>query len=109
MELLNLYGIASGLSYSASLGISHSDLKPANFLMSDNPYPKITDFDSARLEIEEKKQSFNVSSNEISSPIYMSPESINDEITSIEKADVYSYSMIAYQVITGKTPFDESI
>ena len=47
-KLINLYGIASGMDYSVSFGITHSDLKPQNVLMTDKLYPKISDFDSAR-------------------------------------------------------------
>ena len=37
-------------------------------------------------------------------PNYMAPEVItNGEIS--EKADVYSFGMIAYEIVTGKEPF----
>lgn len=58
-KLINLYGIASGMAYSLSYGIAHSDLKPENILMTNDLCPKISDFDTARMEKEGFSQSFN--------------------------------------------------
>ena len=106
-KLIVLYGIAAGMDYSVSYGITHSDLKPENILMTNNLLPKISDFDSARLESEEYRQSFNRSGFDLLSPLYMAPEIllVSNYERFAEKSDVYSYSMIAYQVITLLVPF----
>ena len=107
-KLINLYGIASGMAYSVSYGITHSDLKPENILMTNDLRPKISDFDSARLEAEGNQQSFNMSGNDICSPLYTAPEVIqanDDYLKHSEKSDVYSFAMIAYEMITKEVPF----
>ena len=43
-KLINLYGIAMGMSYLHSKHIIHRDLKPANIFLDDHLYPKIGDF-----------------------------------------------------------------
>ncbi|KAK8865515.1 hypothetical protein M9Y10_011071 [Tritrichomonas musculus] len=109
-KLINLYGIASGMAYSVSYGITHCDLKPENILMTMNLRPKITDFDSARIESDENTQGFNMTGQEIYSPLFSSPEVIecDDDYTKYaEKSDVYSYSLIAYEIITGRIPFQK--
>ena len=98
-KLINLYGIASGMAYSASYGVLHSDLKPANILMTNDLRPKITDFDTIRIEEEGFVQSCNLSDDDISSPLYTAPEVIEGDDYN-EKSDVYSYAIIAYEIIT---------
>lgn len=109
-KLIILYGIASGMAYSSSHGILHSDLKPENILMTEELYPKITDFDSAKLEVDDFNQSFNLSGREMGSPLYTAPEILKkekDRSEYTEKLDVYSYSMILYHVVTGTVPFKD--
>lgn len=103
-KLINLYGIASGMAYSASYGVLHSDLKPANILMTNDLRPKITDFDTIRIEEEGFVQSCNLSYDDISSPLYTAPEVIEGDDYN-EKSDVYSYAIIAYEIITSLVPF----
>ncbi|KAK8841964.1 hypothetical protein M9Y10_026920 [Tritrichomonas musculus] len=107
-KLISLYGIASGMAYSLSYGIAHSDLKPENILMTNDLCPKISDFDTARMEKEGFSQSFNMSGSEITSPLYSAPEVIEcDEGYEkyAEKSDVYSFAIITYEVITALEPF----
>lgn len=43
-KLINIYGIASGMSYLHSNNILHRDLKPENIYLNDYLFPKIGDF-----------------------------------------------------------------
>lgn len=108
-KLITLYGIASGMAYSVSYGITHSDLKPLNILMTDDLFPKITDFDSARMEADSNRQIFNLSGDEMYSVIYSAPEVFlqsDNHLKNAEKSDVYSFAIIIYQIFTLKTPFE---
>lgn len=42
-KLINIFGIASAMSYLHSMAIIHRDLKPENILEDDSYYPKIAD------------------------------------------------------------------
>lgn len=92
------YGIASGIQYLHSLNIIHRDLKPQNILLGDNYIPVICDFGSSR------SQESSQMTGTCGTPCYMAPEFYKGEYD--EKVDVYSYSMILYEMITGKVPFD---
>lgn len=44
-----LLGIAEGMKYLHSIGITHRDLKPGNIVLDDNFYPYISDFGASKL------------------------------------------------------------
>ena len=72
--------------------IIHRDLKPANILIHDNKI-KIADFGFSRImqNIDE-----NTKITQIGTPLYMSPELINDQECSGGKSDVWSLGIILY-------------
>ena len=98
-----LKGIAYGMNYLHSLSIIHRDLKTDNILLDDNFYPKICDFGISF--VSDLPCSTIRMDKFIGTPLYTSPEIINMESYSY-KIDIYSYSMIAYELITEKKPFN---
>ena len=99
-----LYGIAEGMKYLHSQGIIHRDLKPGNILLNDNLYPYIGDFGLSK--ISDLSVSSILFDSVVGTPIYMAPEIFLEEKFTY-KVDVYSFSIIAYQLLTGKEPFPE--
>lgn len=98
-----LLGIALGMKYLHSQNIIHRDLKPANILLDDKFYPRINDFGLSR--IAEQLGTYLMNTN-LGTPIYMAPEIIQGEEYNY-KVDVYSFSIIAYELISGcSLPFD---
>lgn len=96
-----LVGIAYGMMKLHRKNIVHRDLKPGNVLIDENYFPYITDFGlSKRTNFGELSQSTKT----CGTPLYMAPEVIRDNQYSF-KADVFSFGIIMYQVITGKTPY----
>lgn len=104
-KLICIYGIASGMSYLHQNKIIHRDLKPENILMDDFLFPKLTDFGLSKFYVS-ITESMNLSSMSgyKGTPLYMAPEIITDEEYS-EASDVYAFSMILYEIMTGTIPF----
>ena len=98
-KLINLYGIASSLSYIHSNGIIYHDLKPANILIDDYLFPKLFDFDASS-EI----SALCIDDRVIQTPFYTAPEIFESQIAD-KPIDVYSYAIVAYQIITNLSPF----
>lgn len=96
-----LLGIAEGMKYLHSVGIIHRDLKPENILLDDNYYPYICDFGISK--IADKNLEEFLMKTYTGTPQYMAPETSTHKYTSA--VDIYSYSLIFYQVITGKLPY----
>lgn len=48
-KIINIYGIASGMSYLHSNNVIHRDLKLNNVLVDDNFHPKISDFGLSKI------------------------------------------------------------
>lgn len=92
------------MKYLHSQRIIHRDLKPGNILLNDNLYPYICDFGLSKLsDLSISSITFD---SFVGTPVYMAPE-IFLEKRLTNKVDVYSFSIIAYQLITGKDPFPD--
>lgn len=102
---ITIYGIAAGMEYLHSHGIIHRDLKPGNIFLDDRLCPKIADFGFSKIENDiSASVSPNVASSGIKgTPLYMAPEV---KYTNYSPAiDVYSFSYIVYEILTGDKPF----
>lgn len=99
-----LFGLALGLNYLQSQQIIHCDIKPDNILLSDKYYPKICDFGLSKIFFGNSTKCTMKSMN--GTPFYMAPE-IQKCKEYTYKADVYSFSLVAYQTITCQlAPFE---
>lgn len=100
-RLFILQECAEALAWIHTNGFMHLDIKPENFLVhhtADKPLIKLTDFDLAQ------PANNNAPRKQMGTPAYMAPEQFKDK-TAFLASDVFAFSIMAYQLITGKDPF----
>jgi tetratricopeptide (TPR) repeat protein len=88
------------LAYLHRHGIIHRDLKPENILVVGDQV-KVLDFGLSVLMTEREHAQW------AGTLRYMAPEAIRGEAPS-ERCDLYALGMIAYELVTGRYPFDEA-
>ncbi|MBA3393704.1 MAG: serine/threonine protein kinase, partial [Deltaproteobacteria bacterium] len=89
-------------------GIVHRDLKPGNIIILDEPpgrdLIKVLDFGLAKSLVTDTS-SFVTNTNAIlGTPLYMPPEQIEGK-PSDQRADLYSFGCMLYQMVSGRPPF----
>ncbi len=94
-------GVLLGLEVAHRAGIVHGDIKPANVLMGHDG-PKVGDFGVARI-LDEETGNTTVAA----TPKFAAPEVLKGA-RATPAADVYSAACLAFQLLTGRVPFDGS-
>jgi hypothetical protein len=109
-----IHQIADALAFikSKNCHLVHRDLKPANILLKRTPVHsrtpsgwevKIADFGLAK---EPSAPGLTEKGTIVATPSYAAPEVVAGEEVITPAADVYSLGLIAYQLLTGKNPFE---
>ena len=93
--------VLGGLAVAHAAGLVHRDIKPENVLISDDGGVKIADFGLVRAVAEAKITSTSVI---LGTAAYLSPEQVSTGDAS-PRSDVYSVGILAYELLTGDTPF----
>ena len=93
--------VLGGLAAAHRAGLVHRDVKPENVLISDEGEVKIVDFGLVRAVAEAGITSTSVI---LGTAAYLSPEQVKDG-TASPRSDVYSAGIVAYELLTGQTPF----
>jgi hypothetical protein len=115
--------VAEGLDALHSQGIVHRDLKPGNVMLTADGLAKIGDFGIARFDEPREKpdaEAATMADERISgtrpqgltetgvwlgTPAYMAPELVLGGRIARPASDVFSFGIIAYEVLTGAPPF----
>jgi serine/threonine protein kinase/tetratricopeptide (TPR) repeat protein len=122
-----LRDMARALAYAHAKGVVHRDIKPENVLLSGGA-AVVTDFGIAKaveqaLEVPNERNADTPSSLDdsagnmfvtritqdgmaLGTPAYMSPEQVMGDSTVDHRADLYALGMTAYEMLTGRHPFD---
>jgi serine/threonine-protein kinase len=100
--------VAAGLASAHGKGIVHRDLKPDNIIIIGNEngglLPKIVDFGIAKLL--DVERGVTLVGEVLGSPDYMSPEQAKGADNVGEATDIWAFSVVLYELITGCRPFD---
>ena len=93
--------IAKGLEHAHSRGIIHRDIKPHNVMVLKDGSVKVMDFGIARV----MSKSNTLTKEALGSVHYISPEQAKGGYTD-SRSDIYSLSVVMYEMMTGRPPFD---
>ncbi len=97
------YDLAMALDHVHHRGLIHRDLKSANVLVLPDGRVKLLDFGTAR--VSDPIEDITRDGEFIGTFAYASPEQlINKGID--HRADLYSFGVLLYRLVTGKRPFD---
>ncbi|KAK8893049.1 hypothetical protein M9Y10_030308 [Tritrichomonas musculus] len=105
-KLFNIYGIAAGMKYLHSKKIIHRNLSLDSIHLDENYYPKISSFDYIELINEKEEEEEYEFKSIVCQSKYASPEVING-LRYSKSSDVFSFSIILYEIITNENPFSE--
>jgi eukaryotic-like serine/threonine-protein kinase len=102
--------IMDGLREAHDKGIVHRDLKPENLFLSRTArgrlQPKVLDFGIAKLEqATDSSTRLTQDGAVLGSPGYFSPEQARGETNIDSRTDIWSISVVLYELITGELPF----
>jgi serine/threonine protein kinase len=93
--------IAQALDYAHTNNVIHLDLKPPNILLDSHNTPYLADFGLATV-VDREGRARNPGAGTL---LYMAPEQLTADVLD-NRADIYSFSVMLYHMLTGQLPFD---
>jgi serine/threonine protein kinase len=115
-----LVGVSRGMAHLAASRVVHRDLAARNILLGSDYTPKVSDFGMSRVVSDDSREGQTNSTGTCTEqsphvsifltfsavgPIrWMAPESLRDRAYS-EKSDVWSYGVLVFEILTGKSPY----
>lgn len=104
--LLLLSQLCLALTRTHAAQIVHRDLKPENLFIAKrddgSPHLKVLDFGLAKVTADGKR---GITTRNLGTPLYMSPEQIRGEGRIDGRTDLYSVGQIAFAMLTGRAYF----
>ncbi|MBX3192602.1 MAG: protein kinase [Labilithrix sp.] len=102
--------IAAGLSRAHEKRIVHRDIKPDNVMITARGEVKILDFGLAKSRESASGDEDTVSrltqeGDMLGTPAYMAPEQVTGDVALDERADVFAFGVLLYEMIAKERPF----
>jgi tetratricopeptide (TPR) repeat protein/tRNA A-37 threonylcarbamoyl transferase component Bud32 len=107
-----LKDVARALEFAHGHGVVHRDIKPDNVLLAGSS-ATVTDFGIAKAltaarDTQSGDGALTMTGTSIGTPMYMAPEQAAGDPNVDQRSDIYSFGMVAYEVLAGGPPFDGS-
>ena len=101
--MMILHQALRGLAYAHEKGVVHRDVKAANILVGNGGAVKVVDFGLAYAGAHSAQLTSTGAI--VGTPVYMSPELVNGEVSKDPRMDIWAAGVILYRLITGEFPF----
>ncbi|MEO7042034.1 MAG: serine/threonine-protein kinase, partial [Gemmatimonadaceae bacterium] len=103
-----LRDVARALNYAHARGVVHRDIKPDNILLSGDT-AVVTDFGIAKAvsaaRTAAEPANLTQTGTSLGTPAYMAPEQIAGDPMVDNRADIYAWGVVAWEILGGKHPF----
>jgi serine/threonine protein kinase len=104
--MLIMRDVCDALAHAHERGIVHLDVKPDNVVISGR-HAMLTDFGVARAGTDTAAgSSISKAAVTLGTPAYMAPEQISADANVDHRSDLYSFGVLAYELLVGRQPFD---
>jgi hypothetical protein len=105
-----LLQICGSLFEAHSLGLVHRDIKPANIMLNRRgampDLVKVLDFGLVKAQDEKKGMEATNANSLLGTPLYMSPEAIENPTRVDARSDLYAVGAVGYFLMTGEPVFN---
>jgi serine/threonine-protein kinase len=98
--------VVDALAHAHDAGVVHRDIKPDNVMISGR-HAVVTDFGVAKAVSAAGSDAITTVGMALGTPAYMSPEQAMGETDLDRRADIYSVGALAYELLTGRPPFEK--
>jgi serine/threonine protein kinase len=102
-----LLPVADAISVAHRRGVVHRDIKPENVILAKDEFsriqPKVVDFGVARLRV--GGAGLTRPGALLGTPDYMAPEQAQGEPDVDQRADVFAFAVVLYELLTQRRPF----
>jgi len=105
-----LRDVAKALAFAHTQGVVHRDIKPDNVLLAGGS-AVVTDFGIAKAitssAVAAPGGTLTQVGTSLGTPAYMSPEQAAGDPNADSRSDFYSFGVMAYEMLAGRTPFHD--